>query len=203
MLKSKVIPFIKNSGTNLTEGIFSYIQEQVNAKDLDANGAVSFTTNHATDNTILLNLIDKERTYWASNTSLDSYLLIDFKKNKVVVSEYTIENRGYDFSREWKLHGSNDKRKWYELSHETTNFLSTDTTYYSFVYHSKSLKKFRYLKFTQQQGKTNQNGIFLVFYEIELYGVFYSSSDIHYKTCFRRVNHLSFVRLPFVILISN
>jgi hypothetical protein len=203
MLKSKVIQFIEKSGTNLTEGIFSYIQEQINAKDLDANGTVSFTTNRATNKTVPLNLIDKERTYWASGKYLDSYLLIDFKKNKVAVSDYIITNYGFDFSREWKLHGSNDKRKWYELSHETTNFPSTDDTFYTFVYHSKSLERFRYLKFTQQQGRVHQDGSHLVFYEIELYGVFYSSSDIHYKTCFRRVNHLSLIRLPFVILISN
>ena len=149
-MRSKKIPFIENSETNLTNGIFSYIQEQSLVKDLDSEGIVSFTTNRKTAQyTVPLYLIDKTNSYWASDSYLDSYLLIDFKNNKVSISDYIIADCGPDYPREWKILGSNDKIIWTQISHETTNYPSTYNGILCLRFRSESQEKFRYIKLIQ------------------------------------------------------
>ena len=202
MIKSKSVPFAENSESNQTNGIFSYLQEQTKFEDIDSKGVVSFTTNRRTVESIPLNLIDKNRSYWATSRDLDAYLLIDFKKNRVIVSDYTICNYGQSFAQEWKVHGSNNKATWKLISHETTNYASNEYNYHCFRYNSLSLERYRYIKITQQKGRTHTNGVHLVFYDLELYGIFYNQLDIPLITCFNRMKPRSFKSVLFYVILT-
>lgn len=202
-MKSRHIPFIENSKTNQTNGIFSYIQKQTNEKDLDSKGIVSFETNYkAGADTVPLNLTDKRESWWASANNIDAYLLIDFHGNRVSVSDYIILDRGFDFPRKWKILGLNDKNQWNEISCETTNFASNNSNLYCFRYRSTSLDRYRCIKVIQEQGRSKNGGDNrLVFHEIEFYGVFYSYSYIKGNTCINSITRNSLLRVSLIILL--
>ena len=201
-IRSKVVPFIENSVTNQTDGIFSYIQEQTNVQDLDSKGIVTFTTNYApSGETVPLNLIDKTANYWASLSYLDAYLLIDFKKNKVVVSDYIILNSKRDFPREWKIIGSNNNVTWKLISNEKTDYPSNGYESMCLRFKSQSLERFRYIKIIQLKERSSLNGKQLVFREIELYGVFYNHSDLNNKSCFHHVKNYMNNSILFIVLL--
>ena len=183
-MKSKIITFDETVDVKANEGIFSYLQEQAKYVNLHEKGIVSLTTNSPGAKSKPLHLIDKNNTYWASNDNIDAYLLIDFKQNKVIISDYWIDDCGFDFPREWKMLGSNNKIKWTLISHEKTNFAENDSQRYCLRFHSTSLGRFRYIKI-MQMSKRGLSGSFLVFYDIELFGVFCSYNDVKndIRTC--------------------
>ena len=191
-LKSKMIPWIKSGTNNLTNGIFSYLKEQASPLYPNDAGIISITTNYPSASSLPQNLMDGTDTYWSSKCNLDAYLLIDFMKNKASISNYVIRNPGHDYPREWKMLGSNDKIQWTQLSHQYSYYQSTQSTKYNLMFESESLKMFRYIKVIQLQSRTHVNGANLAFYELELYGTFYSKSDaMMINTCRRFIAKFS------------
>ena len=178
-MQSKLVPFNEEKLGVAQDGIQSNLQKQVNFADLHEKGIISISTNYPYKRSIPLYLYDKGVSHWASNISIDAYLLIDFKKNKVIVNDYLYNDRGFDFPQEWKILGSNDKRKWTLISHEKTNYASNDGNLYWLRFHSLSLGRFRYIKMTQQKTRTYPDGPYLVLYDLELFGVFCSEKDIN------------------------
>lgn len=204
-MKSKIILFNEEMQGVRQDGIFNNLQEQANSSDIHEKGIISVSTNYPYKYSIPSYLYDKGVTYWASNKSIDAYLLIDFKKNKVIVNDYLINDRGHDFPQEWKMLGSNDKRRWTLISHEKSNYANNDGNLYWLRYHSLSLGRFRYIKIIQLQSRTLSDGPFLVFYGLELFGVFCSEKDINNDmiSCrIRRSSQFSFKYTCIMVLIS-
>ena len=205
-MKSKIISFPENSTIKTTKGIFSYLQEQAEIVNLHEKGIISITTNAPGSNSKPLHLIDKSTsTYWNSAKNIDAYLLIDFKKNKVIVEDYWINNCGFDFSQEWKMLGSNDKVRWTLISNEKTNYRQSDNNLYWLRFHSLSLRRFRYIKIIQLNQRTHVNGEHLTFYDLELFGMFCSHDDIvnDMKTCaIRRQSSFSMINACLCTLLS-
>ena len=146
-MKSKTISFPETSAISTTKGIFSYLQGQAGFTNLHEKGIISITTNYQSSSNDPLFLMDKSTsTYWASGDNIDAYLLIDFKKNKVIVEDYWINDYGVDFSQEWKMLGSNDNVRWTLISNEKTSYGQNDRNLYYLRLHSLSLRRFRYIK---------------------------------------------------------
>ena len=202
-IKSKTIPWTNTGSSNLVDGIFSYLKAQTSPSYPDEAGVVSLTTNYPSEHSVPKNLMDRTNTYWCSGLSLDAYLLIDFKKNKASISNYVISNYGHDYPREWKMLGSNDNKQWTLLSHEYTNYQSTESVYYNLLFTTKSLKIFRYIKIIQLQSRTYVNGAHLAFYELELYGTYYSNSDakIIVNTC-KNQNQGNIILFSMIVIVS-
>ena len=205
-MKSKFIRFNETSEISKTKGIFSYMQEKADVINLHEKGIISITTNDPGRNSKPLHIIDKNTsTYWNTANNTNAYLLIDFKKNKVIVEDYWVNNRGFDFSQEWKMLGSNDKVRWTLISNEKTNYEQSNGKNYWLKFHSLSLMRFRYIKVVQLKPRAHVNGAHLTFYDLELFGMFCSHEDLinDMKTCaIRRQNCFAMLSVCLCALLS-
>jgi len=122
-------------------------------------------------------MIDYDRTKeesqsnWCSNNIENSYFIIEFPKNRVHVTDYSLVSRNYapaDMPRTWRLDGSLNGVNWHYIDKvENYEGLKEKNTLKTF--HVKKPGAYKLFRF-MQTGPSSRNLSFFTLGKVELFG---------------------------------
>jgi hypothetical protein len=108
--------------------------------------------------------------YWYSNDEANSWLQIDFKNRRVLLTHYSLNSNkaGSNYIRKWVLEASDDEKTWETLDSRDTDELVGRSRIKIFPIIS-SARYFRYVRI-RQTGTDSNNHHTLVLTNLELFG---------------------------------
>ena len=193
-METKIIPYTKGDYFN---GVFNYFQKLENEVDLSKTNIVEFSSNYKAQD--FSNLFNDNAFWYASGK--DCYLLIDFKKNKLMLDHYSYNANHWDFPRKFSMFGSNNKIRWAQLDEHTTNYQKGDSALETLSFDTQTKRRFRYLKLQMKENRAFGDDTLTIF-KLELFGVIYSHSDLLFEelSCnFKKYNSRLFYSFLFVV----
>ena len=194
-MKTTILPYAEGDHFN---GVFKYFQNLTNETDLSKTEIVAFSSFDNTGN--FTNLFIKN--YWASCGGIGRFFLIDFKRNKFMLDQYSYTANHWDFPRKFSMFGSNNKNKWTQLDEQTTDYQNDDNWGETLSFETQIKRRFRYIKL-QMKEKRALDDYCLVVFKLELFGVVYSHNDLMFEevSC-KFKNHNSYLHYSIVFIIS-
>lgn len=174
----KIIKVPYNNSTNKFNGILTQLGNG-NAVNSLENNIISISASSVYSSDQPKNVLNykNDKQIFQSNNEIDSWLCIDFKKNKVNPSHYTIKSHGYGgkgdcHPQSWDIEGSNDQIIFDTLDiRKNQTVLDGNSLSYTFEIQHGSLsnKYYRYIRIRQTDTNTN-NSRYFVFSAIEFFG---------------------------------
>ena len=172
------------------DGIFNYLQTQTGYQNLTETHIVKLTTSSTLDGYPESNIFNKESNetvgFWASiGEEPNEWIQIDFIKNKIALTGYTISRYYWDFQKQFDVYGSDDGKKWSSI-HRQKHLKQPDPSSQKLIniYHTKKPLFRRYIKFVQSGQRFNHgnNDNRFILHRIELFGILNVHKDLIHIT---------------------
>ena len=165
---------IKHQNGENFQGILRYLQNKY-GKTIHQKGIISISASSGGGPEIAIDY-DNQNTNdrWCSANVPNSWLEIDFKKQKVKINGYSIktmdsEPNENDHLKNWVIEGSKDKNTWIEIDKQENNNYLNGPNYEHYFEISKTNEEFQYIRI-RSIGKNHYNRNYLDFSRIEFYG---------------------------------
>lgn len=124
-----------------------------------------------------MTLFEEQEKSFVSENKPNSWLLFDFKKNRIIPSHYTVRTRsGCDCCHPatWVIEGSNDNSQWDVIDQQNDcPYLKGIRLVHTFEINKQDSKEYQYIRFRQTGKSANASGInddHLVINSLEFYG---------------------------------
>jgi hypothetical protein len=105
------------------DGVASYLRKQAGGNPV-TGGLIGVS--YSTGNSYCEKLFERDwKCYWSSENAADQWLLFDFPKHQLYVTEYTLKSpnskAGWNHLKSWLLEGSDDGETWEEIDRREGN----------------------------------------------------------------------------------
>ena len=173
------IPFNNEQPLN---GIIKSLQTITEEQYLNNSGIISLTASSITTSFVPENIfLDQSNVtsgYWASSKEGNQWLQLNFHKNAVQVTDYSLFAYDWDFLKEWEIYCALNTKKWNKVDHENLNQQpSGKGKKISLSFHVDDPLICKYFRIVQKGPRWDGDSYFML-HKLELFGVFYNHSSL-------------------------
>lgn len=168
-----IIPFTENNEFN---GIINYLSNKYNKKIeniINVTSSSVYSSNQNDHQPRFAVLFDEKNKSFHSNNIKNSWICIDFKKNRINPTCYTVKSshKFVNNPKSWVIEGLNENFNWEIIAEENNNSeLKEINSVYTFQMNKGISKEFRYIRM-RSTGVDWGNSNFLFVNSIEFYGI--------------------------------
>ena len=202
--------FQNNLTNDHFHGIFAHLQEESEQQYLDKAGIIGLAASPNKQNLDPTHIFtiesDMENGFWHSLTKTKedpNWIQFDFKENKVLLLEYTINAYPWDFLKEMEVYSSDDNFSWTKIDNQPQEKQqSNEAEKITMTFKTETPKLTRFIKFVQRGERFNGDFVFVI-HRIEFYGFFYTKDALkRLRTCFMK-RDFHFSSLYFLFMLSK